>query len=353
MNLIERYLGRAVLQSTALVLLVLLALNSIIVFVEELGDVGQGDYTAAQAALYVLLTLPDFFYQFFAVAVLLGCLFGIGNLAVSSELTILRATGWSVSRIITAVCKTSILMMLCAFLLGEWLAPHSKQWAEEYRSWLISGGQMVRAESGIWAKDRDVFVHIGSVREHTLRDVTLYQLNDQGALQSLTYAAQATMEQTQWSLYQVQRTLFQIGHVQSQSFERLDWSTELSPSKLGLLALDAEAMDLSALYEYRHYLAQNGQKTHQYDFIFWQKIFQPFATLVMTLLAMAFIFGPLRSGTFGSRLVIGLILGFSFSIANKIIGEVSVVWELPASVVAAVPSVLFLLLAQYLIRRKA
>ena len=54
-GILDRYIGRAILATSLLVLLTLVALAAIFGFVSELEDVGTGRYTVWKAAQYVLL----------------------------------------------------------------------------------------------------------------------------------------------------------------------------------------------------------------------------------------------------------------------------------------------------------
>lgn len=57
------------------------------------------------------------------MAALIGCLVGLGTLASNSELTIMRAAGVSLSRIVWAVMKPMLVLMLAGILVGEYVAP--------------------------------------------------------------------------------------------------------------------------------------------------------------------------------------------------------------------------------------
>ncbi|MGL5500171.1 MAG: LptF/LptG family permease, partial [Plesiomonas shigelloides] len=73
---------------------------------------------------------------------------------------------------------------------------------------------------------------------------------------------------------------------------------------------------------------------------------------VMMLLALSFIFGPLRSVTMGARVLTGICFGFVFYGADQIFGPLSLVYHVPAVIGAAFPSVLFLGLSWYLLTRR-
>ena len=71
--ILSQYLMRTILTSTALVLVVLLALAGLFEFIAELEDV-QADYKTPQAILYAALRLPNLAFQMLPVSALIGSL---------------------------------------------------------------------------------------------------------------------------------------------------------------------------------------------------------------------------------------------------------------------------------------
>ena len=81
MNLIDRYIVRAILGSVLLVMSVLLALGALFVFIDQQDDIGTGHYTAVSAVWYTLLNLPQQAYELLPITALIGSLLGLGSLA--------------------------------------------------------------------------------------------------------------------------------------------------------------------------------------------------------------------------------------------------------------------------------
>ena len=101
MKLLDRYVGQTVLISVSMVLFLLISLDASFAFLAELDDL-KGSYQAQEALIFILLTLPRRIYDFMPVATLIGCLIGLGSLANTSELTVIRAAGVSIARIVFA-----------------------------------------------------------------------------------------------------------------------------------------------------------------------------------------------------------------------------------------------------------
>ena len=67
-GVLDRYIGRTILNTILMTLFMLVSLSGIIKFVEQLRKVGQGDYSAVSAGMYTLLSIPkdiEIFETFF------------------------------------------------------------------------------------------------------------------------------------------------------------------------------------------------------------------------------------------------------------------------------------------------
>ena len=71
MKILDLYIGRHVMQSTLVVFAVLLGLFVFVTFVDELGDMGTGQYGVIQVLQYVILSIPMIVYDLFPMAALL------------------------------------------------------------------------------------------------------------------------------------------------------------------------------------------------------------------------------------------------------------------------------------------
>ncbi len=108
MNRLDRYVGKSVLMATLVVILVIVGLDAIFTLVDELDQL-KGAYGFVEALEFMALRLPRRAYEYMPMACLIGCLAGLGGLAANSELTVMRAAGLSVTRIIWSVILTIVL----------------------------------------------------------------------------------------------------------------------------------------------------------------------------------------------------------------------------------------------------
>lgn len=352
-KILDIYIAKTLLTTTVLSLSVLVGLSALIKFIEQMKQVGRGSYDMTVAAIYVLLSLPRELEQFFPMATLIGGLIGMGILASNSELVVMQAAGQSRWNIITSAMKSALLMVLFVMSIGEWVAPLTETKAKEIRTQAISGGSLFASDKITWAKDGDNFVSIGEVVDtQTLRRVNVYEFDENLVLKQITSALQANYNENGWQLEQVKYTFIGNQRIRYEQVDKGVWSSTLTPDKLGVVTIKPEALSIRGLIEYVNYRNNNSLDPSRYELALWRKVLQPLSIGVMLLMALSFIFGPLRNVSMGARVISGVLTGFGFFVSNEIFGAFSLVYQLPPFLGAALPSFVFAAFSIFLLQRK-
>jgi lipopolysaccharide export system permease protein len=265
----------------------------------------------------------------------------------------MQSSGLSRFNIAVAVLKTAVPMMLAMMLLGEYVAPQSDLAAKQLRSSKMSGGAMVAVQRGVWAKDGESFVNIGEVQEsQTLFNITIYRFNVLGELYQQIEGVKANYQQDHW-LIETGRVLeFSDKQVKETSIRDYPWVSTLTPDKLGVVTVKPHDLSISGMFSYISYLQQNNQDPSRYQLALARKLMMPILTGIMMLLALSFVFGPLRSSSMGAKIMMGVVAGFSYYILDQVLGSMSLVYGVPPYLSAAIPSILVLGIAFYLINRR-
>jgi len=354
LSILDRYIGKTILNMIGITLFLLVSLSGIIRFIDQLRRV-KVNYDALSAALYSLLMVPKDLEVFFPIAALLGSLIGLGLLASKSELVVMQTSGFSRLHIIKAVLKMAIPLVLIVMAIGEWVAPLGEQTARNMRSEKIYGGSLIANKNSIWAKDGNDYVHIGKVEsDNSIADIDIFSVNNNSELESITHAAHGKFENNAWQFVQVEKTvLTDKNEVKGSNLLSMQWHTTITPDKLNLVAQDPDSLSISGLYQYAQYLKSSGLDSNNYQLLFWKKLLKPFSIAVMMLLALSFIFGPLRSVSMGIRLITGIFGGFIFFVADSLFAQLSVVMGLPPIFGAILTSIVVLAFSYFLFSRKA
>jgi len=352
MKLLELYIAKTVLASIALVTLMLAGLQIFMLFVDQLDSLGKGDYGIVQAASFVFLQMPYQVYLFFPMASLLGCLIGLGILANHHELVVMRAAGMSIGQVTIAVLKASVVVIVLVTLFSETLMPSMVRLANDQKTEAISGGQTLRTAKGVWMRNHNDFLNIGFIQPNNiLEHVYQFHFDDAHHLKVARKIAKIVYVNGVWKAYDISETVINDRETKARNLSLMDWDVSLKPSILSVSGSEPDEMTLQGLYQYLHAQKKSHQTASNYQLVFWQRIIQPLTTVVMMVLAIPFIFGPLRSSTMGSKLLAGATVGFGFHIINRFLGSVSQVYQFPPELAAIGPTLIFALLGIYLMRR--
>ncbi len=353
-KILDLYIGRTIIATTSLVLVTFVGLSAIIKYVEQLRKVGQGSYDLLQALFYVLLSIPRDVEMFFPMAALLGALIGLGMLASSSELVVMQAAGFSKLNIGMSVLKTAVPLMILVTLLGQWGAPQAQKMARDLRAFSTSGGAILSVRTGVWARDANDFIFLGKIENDELYGINMWRFTDEKQLETVIHARKATyLSDKTWLMKDVQLTSMANDiEISKQDLDEFHWTTSLEPDKLAVVTVKPEELSLGGLYDYVSFLKASEQDPSRYELAFWRKVTQPFSIGVMMLMALSFIFGPLRSVTMGARILSGVVAGFSFYISSEFFGPLSLVYNIPPVIGAVMPSLVFLTIAILLMRGK-
>jgi len=150
--------------------------------------------------------------------------------------------------------------------------------------------------------------------------VSLFQLDGPTKLRSIQRAARIDVaDPGRWSLHSVATSRFGDDHITGDVVSETTMRSTVNPEFLGLAATDPQMLTLRGLASYIDHLRRNSLDTASYEIGYWSRIARLFAVIVVTLLALPFVFGPLRTTGAGTRTVIGVMLGVVFFLITRTI----------------------------------
>lgn len=353
MKILDRYLTRTLLKTIACVTLLVVGVGFLIGMIGEVRAIGKGDYGVFDALYYVLLRTPGFLCEVSPLVVLIGCLTGLGLLANSGELVMMRLSGFSIFRILRSVLMLSWVIILFVLLVGEGIAPSLNFKAEVMRHEARAQHGFLKTSAGVWLRDGNNFIHISEVLpEGKLRDITEYQMDNHYKMLGQMHAKTGQYVHHRWLLEDVTHSVIDNDKVTIRKTAQAPWQVSLNPNILEIMKVDTDEMNLIQLYKYLHYLKANNLRQLQMEVIFWQRVFAPFALIVMLALSVPLIFGRMRSSTLGYRLLGGCIIGFTFYSINHLLPPLTAVVRMPAMLAGAFPILLFGCIAMWLVSRQ-
>ena len=353
MKILDQYIGQVLLRGILLVTLVLLPLFSLLDLVQQLDDIGTGNYGLDDALIYEALMMPGYLLDLMPFIALLGTSLALGHLAHNKELTAMRASGISVLRIGLATLRTGVLVMLVVVVIMEWVAPPLHLQALKRQSMELAGVAVLIEKHGFWVHKDNRFINVRNIYQgHTPADIHIFEFSPGSQqLRHYLHADRAeTRDQRQW-LYKDLILKDYTGNSVETSYEtervRESYLTE---KQLKVLEAPINSLPPSGLYQYLKYLRDSGQATERFELVFWQKSTLPIAVVVMMLCSFPFIFGSLRVTNEGKRFVLATITGVTFQLISQLLANLGLMLDLSPLLTTLMPIAIILALGAVLMR---
>ena len=351
MSILSQYLMRTIVSSTALVLVVLLAIAGLFEFIAELDDI-QGDYQTPQAILYAALRLPNLAFEMLPVAALIGSLLGLGALAGNSEIIVMRSSGLSTGKLASMVAVSGCVLLVFTGLIGEFIGPPLDFYARDMR---MEARYQTDDDLGnsAWVKDGPVYLHLERVNsEFEFGAIYMFRFDDDNKLASIARAENSGIDdRDNWVLENLRETRFQNDGVQVEQSSVAVESFEVNSELLGSSLVKPLSLSARGLLLYIDYLKRNNLDASQYESEIWNRASRTLTVLVMPILSLAFVFGSLRSGGTGGRLVIGVVVGLAYYLVSEMLANSGQVFNLNPAVVNWLPFSVLCLITLFALAR--
>ncbi len=337
--ILSQYLLRTILSATALVLVVLLALAGLFEFIGELDD-AQGNYQTPRIVLYTLLRLPQLAFEMLPIAVLIGSLLGLGGLAANSEIIVMRSAGLSVRQLAGMVAGTGVVLLVVTGLLGEFIGPPLDFYARNMRLDARFEQEEDRLGNATWVRDGPVILHLERVSsEFEFGSIYMFLLNEDNGLASIARAENSGIDdEDRWILENLRETRFLEDGVQVFESSLAIESFDIDAEVLGISLVKPQSLSGRGLMSYIGYLQRNNLDARRYKTELWYRVARTATVVIMPVLALAFVFGSLRTGGAGARLLIGVVIGLAYYLASEMLANSGQVFNFEPAVIAWLPS---------------
>jgi lipopolysaccharide export system permease protein len=351
-KILDRHIGFHVVRDSLFALVTLLAVFSLLEFLDDLSDVGKGDYTTMAAIEYMLLTMPERIFILFPVAAVIGSLTGLGGLAAHRELVVIRATGVSSLRIAGAAMKAAALLVVASVLVGEVVSPYTERLAHQLRTKAMSKNKAVETGNGFWVRDGNSFINVRRVLPgNRMSELYIYEFDDEHRLRVATYADRGIYENGQWTLEGIRQSVIGEDGVTARRVAEADWRSRFKPELAEVVSVRLASLSVPGLMRYIDYLQSNELDTARFELALWRKFVHPFTTAVMIFIALPLVLGRLGSVGIGQRILAGVVISVTFLVAEQLSGHAGLTFGLNPILAAVSPTLLFTALAVWMFRR--
>jgi len=344
MKILNKYLLKEIVSNVLMVMLALIAMFSFFDLIQELEALGKGSYGLSKILLFVLLSAPGHVYDVMPVAVLVGCMYSLGQFARYSELVVLRVSGLSIFDIALLLLKIGAIFTITTFLIGELVTPYSEKMAQRMRIKATDSVVAQEFRSGLWVKDGNSFINVEEVLpDATLLNIHIFDFDKNAKLITARDAKAGEFKHGSWKLKGVSDTHFDKDSVKVNQSAEATWQSLIRPELLNVLLIMPEKMSAWNLYTYINHLSINKQKTTRYEVALWAKVIYPLACMVMVVLALPFGFVQQRAAGASTKIFVGIMLGVMYQILNRVFAHLGLLNDWPPLFSATMPTIMFLM----------
>lgn len=359
MKLLGKYIGSTVTWMILFTCAVLLGILSLFTLLDEMTKL-ENNYQLAEALGFLAYTTPGRLYGLVPYGILIGCLAGLGTLANNSELIVMRSSGVSTYQISLNVFKPLLIILLLNVYLGEYIVPDTERMARNNKQRAISDANKILPRFGYWYREGNIYMHFDWLNSGgVLEGISHYVFDDQRKLVRILFAKRGVFHKrsehhSYWLLEDIDITELKENKSSTDHLTSFEWETSVRPDLLANEVLvQPDNLSIKELSNKIDYLKHQGLSASRYELGFWQKVLQPVSTIGLVLIAISFIFGPLRQSTMGVRVVSGIVAGLLFKFVQDMMAPASLVFNFPPLLAVVLPVLLCFALGLVLFRRAA
>jgi len=184
-----------------------------------------------------------------------------------------------------------------------------------------------------------------------LHGITVFYFDDEKNLERVVRAKRALYQRSHWQMQDITEQRISPDQTEVVKHNSLEWESGLTPKSLSVVMIEPRDMSISNLYAYAEYLEEQDLNADNYLLSFWKKVTQPLSTFALVLLGAAFIFGPLRQVTAGSRIFSGILVGLVYKYLEEMLAPVSIVLGFAPIMASLIPILLSAGLGIHLLRK--
>ena len=358
MKIRERYITKTLLSFTSVVLVIWLGVYSFFNFLSEMSSIGQFNYTTLEAFRYIALLIPEVAYKHASPVILLGCVLGMGHLATTNQLLVLRVSGMSIFRLTMLTIKTALIFVIAVIAIGEIFAPIASDEAVKGRSTALDLSIASQSQEGFWIRDGENFINVQkNIDGKLFSGVTIIEVNSSNKIATVLTSENATFDGK--SLKMNNAEIFSIDgskEIDEISLkERNSYNKKVSFDQDLIDSLKKEPDELTTwnIIKQIQFLSDNKLRSGIFEVELYKRLIKPITLVAMILLAMLFVFGSTRDATLGRKIFFGVSVGLSFELLSRIGGAMALSFDFNPVMSAVLPTIVVMVVAIILLIQKS
>ena len=343
---LDYYVLRLLLVRTLVAAVVLIGLVQVLELFDVTTDILERGLGLAGVGHYSLLRLPGQFQQVAPLSVLVGAIFTFTQLARTSEMVVIRATGANIYRVLRMMAPVAIGIALVDFVISAEIAPRTQ---DALAHWMAATTPPSKIKPGKphWFRLGSDLVMVGAASDdaHQLQNLRVYRRDATSNLTEEIYAPVAVTEPGGWRLKGAQTIRVGPDHSTTSPPQDQDWQTTLTSGALRQLIRSGQIISFSSAFGAVTGAQPADRSPGFYSTRLNRTFAEPFGVIVMLLLAAPAALASLRSDRAMRLFLFALASGLLFLVADGLLTALGETSGLPAVLAAWSAPVAFTALA--------
>lgn len=294
-------------------------------------------------AMMMLCRLPDFIILLLPSITLLAVLMIVARLSRGNEITVMRASGVSIHRILIPFLLGGLCIAAGQLLLQDQMLPLTKRAAYNLEEYLLGNESVAQTDmDNVWLKSNRQLIHLQQVipNEQVLLNVAVFEWDAEQHLTTHIQARSARMREGQWIL--LQGIIYHYGQkVTAETFVERGWSIPLRADQLDRTAVNPDFLSIGQLNQLIERTEREGYDGARLRVLLHSRFAQPATTLAAILLAFPFTLRLPRRGGVSRSLLLGLLVGFFMFVVIDLSQALGMGGRLPPLLSAWAPVLFF------------
>jgi len=301
MKILDRYILKQFVFNLFFCFLAFSVLFIVVDLIEKIDKFIDRDVSYAIIFKFYLYSIPHIFVWSLPVAILLASMFSFGQMAHYNEITVIKASGISLYRIMLAPLVASMIISIFSFYLSETIVPLSNRirldlkrvYLERRKPSIQQHRNNIYLRSGM---DTRIVIGYFDGSQNTAHKVTVQKIQDNSILERYD-AEKMVWEENNWFLKNGTARIFESnGEVLNQfkKIKREDFT--FNPEDLIKVQKRPEELNFQELMEFVHKLRTTGGEVNKWLVELHLKIAFPFANFIIVLFGIPLASNKRRSG---------------------------------------------------------
>ena len=294
--------------------------------------------------------IPSFITMLFPSLALLATLMVLTRLSHQNEITVMRASGVSMPRILIPFLLGGVIVASVHVVMQDQIVPRSNRAQQKFEDRITNREESASTATGnLWLRSGQQIIHARQVVPSSaiLLEVTVFQFDDQHNLTGRVDARAARLKAGQWELMEGVRYRFG-GLTEAETFRIRPWDVHIQPDQLDRSPANPKFLTLRQLGELAQRLESEGYDATGLRVLLYTRIAHPATTIAAILLAFPFTLRLPRQGGVARSTLMGLALGFAMFVVVDLFAALGSGGRVPPLVAAWAPVLFFVGIGGYL-----